>query len=97
MTAPLTESAPKGVTAIYVHEGRVIAHVSDFHRDAPGGFTTREAQQYRARDALALAVVRALSSPLLGDHCDAYLAQQLLQRMPGKVHILPVGYGDGDE
>jgi hypothetical protein len=90
-------SPPKGFTAVYVHEGRVIAHVSDFKPDCPGGFTTPEAQQLRCKMALGLAVVRALSSPLLADHCDPYTAEQLLRRMPGTVHLLPIGYGDNDE
>lgn len=84
------ETVPEGVSAIFVVEGRVIAHVTDFARDRPGGFTVREAQELRARRRLAHAVVKELSSSLLYEHVDEYVCKQILQKIPGKVHVLPI-------
>ena len=77
---------------MYVYDGRVIAHASDFARDRPGGFDVIEAQTYRAKQRLAIEVVRALSSPALYENLDAYHCEQILQRMKGKMQVLEVGY-----
>lgn len=79
-----------GVTAIYVVEGRVIAHASDFNRSRPAGFTVQEAQEHRARERLACEVIKELSSPLLYNNMDAYTCEQILRKLPGSTFVLPV-------
>lgn len=82
---------PSGVTAIYVYDGRVIAHASDFQRSRPGGFTVLEAQTHRAEQRLAVEVVRGLSSPALYENLDAYACEQIVQKMKGHIYVVPVG------
>lgn len=79
-----------GVTAVYVYDGRVIAHASDFSRGRPGGFTVLEAQTHRAEQALAFAVVRALASQALHENLDAYECERIVAKMKGKSYIIPV-------
>lgn len=85
------ETVPPGMSAIFIAEGRVIAHVTDFNRSTYGGFTLQEAQEHRVRDRLAMAVVKELSSPLMHNNLDAYECQRILGKLPGKVHVMPVG------
>ena len=86
----------QGIVAVYVHEGRVVAYAGDFYPDRPGGFTKREAQESRARDAIGLAVMRACCSPLVTDNLDAYTAKSVLRTMKGKVELIAVGYEDSE-
>ena len=67
---------------------------SDFNQSRPGGYEIQEAQSHRARVALALELVRVLSSPLLSDAVDGYIADQILKRMAGKVFVLPVRFSE---
>lgn len=85
------------MVAVYVHEGRVIAHVADFLPDKPGGYTKREAQEHRVNDAIGVAVVKACSSYLVGNHIDRYTAGLVLQKLPGKVVLIPIGYEDSED
>lgn len=85
-------NVPAGIVAVYVHEGRVVAHVADFNQGSPGGFTVREAQESRVRSAIGLAVVRACCSSLVSDHVDGYTAGLMLQKMPGETHYIPIGH-----
>lgn len=88
----MTDEIPKGVSAIFVVDGRVIAHASDFNRSTPGGYTLQEAQELRARQSLARAVVRELSSRLLCDSLDVYDCERIIHKLPGKIHLLTHGY-----
>lgn len=88
---------PQGIVAVYVHEGRVIAHVADFLPDRYGGYTKRESQEHRVNDAIGVAVVKACGSYLLGEHIDRYTAGLVLQRLPGKVVVIPIGYEDSED
>lgn len=85
------ETIPTGMSAIFVAEGRVIAHVTDFNRSTYGGFSLQESQEHRVLDRLAMAVVKELSSPLLYNNLDVYACQRILEKIPGKIHVLPVG------
>ena len=87
----MTDQIPTGMSAIFVSDGRVIAHVTDFARDTYGGFTLEESQTHRVRDRLAVAVVKELSSPLLYENLSGYDCQRILEKIPGKVHVLPIG------
>lgn len=87
----MNKNDPSGVTVVYIYDGRVIAHASDFAPDCPGGFTTSEAQTYRAKRALALAVVRALSSPTLYENLDSYACEQIVNKMKGHMHVIGIG------
>lgn len=93
----MTEATPQGVVAVFVTDNRVVAQASDFNRSRPGGFTLREAQEHRARASLAWAVVRECCSTLIASNLDSYICEQILQKLPGKVHVIPVGYGDDNE
>ena len=84
------KAIPDGVTAVYVYDGRVIAHASDFKPDRPGGFTTFEAQSHRAKSELAWEVVRALASPALWENLTTYDCEQIVNKMKGKIHVLPI-------
>jgi hypothetical protein len=90
----MSDPIPTGMSAIFVAEGRVIAHVTDFNRSTYGGFTLAESQESRVRDKLAAAVVKELSSPLLHDNMDSYECKRILEKIPGKVHVLPIGGAD---
>lgn len=79
-----------GVTAVYVYDGRVIAHANDFNRSRYGGFTLIESQTHRVEQALAFAVVRALASEALHENLDAYTCEQIVKKMKGKSYIIPV-------
>ena len=59
-----------GVTAVYVYDGRVIAHASDFNRARYGGFMLIESQTHRVEMALCFAVVRALASEAKGAEAE---------------------------
>jgi hypothetical protein len=87
----MSEQIPTGMSAIFIADGRVIAHVTDFARDTYGGFTLAESQTHRVRDKLAMAVVKELSSPLLYENLSGYDCHHILERIPGKVHVLPIG------
>lgn len=87
----MTDQIPTGMSAIFVADGRVIAHVTDFNRSTYGGFSLQESQEHRVRDKLAAAVVKELSSPLLYSNLDSYDCQRILEKIPGKVHVLPIG------
>jgi hypothetical protein len=87
----MSDEVPTGVTAIFVVEGRVIAHATDFNRSRPGGFTVREAQESRAKAALGAAVVRELASPLLYSGLDRYDCERIMNSIKnGKVHVLAI-------
>lgn len=88
------QSQIAGVTAVYVYDGRVIAHASDFNRSRPGGFTVLEAQTHRVEQSLAFAVVRTLASPALHENLDAYECEKIMRKMKGKVYIIPVPHPD---
>ena len=91
------ETVPKGVVAVFVHDGHVIAYSADFNRSTPGGFTTREAQSSRARMALGKEVVRALASPRLSEPLDSYECERIMNKLGGKVAVVPVGWTEDEE
>jgi hypothetical protein len=83
---------PTGVAAAFVVEGRVIAHVTDFHRSTPGGFTLQEAQESRAKARLGAAVIRELCSSLLFDSLDQYDCERMMNKIRGgKVYVFSIG------
>jgi hypothetical protein len=96
VTNPTSETVPPGVIAVYVHEGRVVAHAADFNRSTPGGFTVREAQESRVHMSLAHAVVRECCSRLVSDNLDSYECERILNKLPGKAHLIPIGHEDKD-
>lgn len=79
-----------GITAVYVYDGRVIAHASDFARDRPGGFTVLEAQTHRVNQRLAVEVVRALASNALHENLDWYDCERIVAKMKGKSFLIQV-------
>lgn len=86
---------PRGIVAVLISDGRVIASASVFETSVPGGFTLLEAQQMRARRALAMEVMRALASPLLADSIDLYTAESILSAMCNKgcrMSLVPIGH-----
>ena len=94
---PLSEEQmPPGVVAVFISDGRVVAHAAEFNRSTYGGFTLRESQEVRARASLAHAVVRECCSRLISDNLGTYECEQLLARLPGKTHLIQIGHGDKD-
>ena len=89
---------PQGVVAILTDKnGKQISNASDFYTGFPAGFTQREMQETRARSALAMNTVRALSSPFLSDAIRQYDADQIMQNMCRNgcgIIIVTIGYDD---
>lgn len=88
---------PKGVVALLVSsDGREIANACDFDTGTPAGFSRQEAQESRARRALALATMNALASPRLVEAIDAYTAERIMRTMCDergcRVVVVAVGY-----
>jgi hypothetical protein len=92
-----TAKAPRGVTAIYILDNRVLAASSDFHRDAPSGFTLREAQEARAKRQLSIEVVKALASPALWETLCGYDCEQIVRKMKGAAHTINHGHDEESE
>ena len=92
----MTDAEPLGIVAMLVdRDGREIATASDFKREAPGGYTLRQGQQYRAKMALCGAVMRALASPRLSDAIDNYTAERIvegMQKQGCRIIIIPIGH-----
>lgn len=83
---------PPGVAAIFVIDGRVIAHAACFNRSTPSGFTLAEAQEHRARGMLAWEVVKALASPALYSGLDTYGCERIVNSIKGgHVHVMQLG------
>ena len=79
-----------GVTALFIIEGRVLAHATSFELSTPGGLTLEEAQTYRAKRQLAFEVVKALASPRLYERLDAHDCENIMAKIDGRVQIVPV-------
>lgn len=78
-----------GVVAIFVIDGRVIAHAADFNRSCPGGFTVAQAQEHRARDRLSFEVVKELASPTLYNGLSQYNCDRIVRGIKGgSIHVL---------
>lgn len=91
------EEALKGVVGIYTDpDGHVIASVSEFETHGYGGFTLLQAQEHRAHQALARAVVQAYASERLWKALDGRCSEILnrLCRDGGKATFIPVGHGE---
>lgn len=95
-TGQTSEMVPPGVIAVFVHEGRVVAHAADFNRSIAGGHTLQDAQKSRVRISIAQAVVRECCSGLVADNLDSYECERILQKLPGKTHLIPIGHGGKD-
>lgn len=81
-----------GVAAVFAVDGRVIAHVTDFNRSTPGGFTMQEAQEHRAKARLGAAVIREMASSLLCSALDDYDCERIMNKIKGgKVYVFPIG------
>jgi hypothetical protein len=97
---PKKKRKPKGVVAMLISpDGTVMADVSHFERDRPGGFL--EAQKHYAGDALANEVVRKFCSDFIYQAMRGYDCQQLLGRMRLKergfrVEYVEIGHDDED-
>lgn len=94
---PVRPSVPKGVVAVLVSaDGCELANAANFDAGNPAGFSKREAQESRARRALALATMNALASPQLSPAIDSYVAELLMKRLCDqhgcRVVIVPVGH-----
>ena len=98
MPATETIMAFQGVVAILVKDARVVASVTDFNPSSPGGFELMEAQEIRARDALASKVMKELASPLLSDCIDTATARRIMQEMCNEagcaMHLIPIGHDE---
>jgi len=77
---------------VFAVDGRVIAHVTDFNRSTPGGFTMQEAQEHRAKARLGAAVIREMASSLLCSALDDYDCERIMNKIKGgKVYVFPIG------
>ena len=92
-------SEPKGMIAMFLApDGHVVAHAADFHTDHPGGYSVREAQQHRARQAMWHATVRAMCNLDLAECVSTHQCEQILQDMCRKkgyrMEEIAIGYKD---
>jgi hypothetical protein len=94
-------SEAQGIVAVCTDpEGHVIASVSDFDPCRYGGFTRRQAQEYRASRALHRAVVAAYCSDRITPFIDEHDAQRIansMERKGWRFTRIPVGYDDDGE
>lgn len=97
----MSEAVPGFVMVFCDEHGRPIAHVADFERDAPGGFSLQDAQRLRCKRMLGIEIVRAYASPQLSRAFDAYEAERVMQRLVDKhgcrIAEIPVGYKGRDD
>lgn len=94
-----TSKTPCGVVAVFVGpDGREIVSVSDFSLDGYGGFSAKEAQEHRVKDAISARVIQAFCSDAVGKHIDRYRASEILREMQRedgfKLHLIPIGHDD---
>jgi hypothetical protein len=90
-------TTPAGVIAVLIGpDGREVANAADFGGGGPAGFSQHETQARRAKQWLAHATMKALSSPLLSNAIDTYQAERLVDEMcrTGGCRVLtvPIGY-----
>lgn len=92
---------PKGVLAILTdHAGYVWATATDFETSRPGGFTTRSAQEYRARRKLSLAFIQSVIPQAVLPAFESYDAEQVITRLcrrtkdGWRVTLTAIGYED---
>jgi hypothetical protein len=90
-------TTPAGVIAVLIGpDGREVANAADFGGGGPAGFSQQETQARRAKQRLASATMKALSSPLLSNAIDTYQAERLVDEMcrTGGCRVLtvPIGY-----
>ena len=90
-------SKTQGVVVVYVVDDRVVAHSADFSGSKPMGFEQDEAQRIRAQHRLARAVLEEYCAPVVPNSMSDYDCDRVLQKMPGKVHSISIGYGDETE
>lgn len=71
-----------GLVLVFIDErGHAIAHAADFEPQAPGGFSLRDAQRWRARRALAHAVCNAYASPMLVRGMETSDCERVIDRL----------------
>ena len=96
----VAQKTPPGVVGIFTDKlGRVIETVSDFSTEGFGGYTLKDAQTYRAKRNLALAVVRAYCSEMILDGIDYSDCMKIVQRLVTKgasTTFIPVGHLDAE-
>lgn len=90
---------PKGVVAVFIDDrGNIISSVSEFARDGIGGYTLREAQEYRAKEFLSAKIARAYCSDQwlrgMDSHRFREVMNQLIRQHGCKLEIIEVGYGE---
>lgn len=83
---------PQGLVAIYVVDDRVVASVADFNGQQYSGFNQIESQRIRAKDALSRAVVNAYCASVVANSLHLHDCHTIVKQIPGKMHIIPVGY-----
>lgn len=93
----MSEKAAKGVVAILTGpDGYVWATVTDFDRSGYGGFSMQEAQEYRAKRALAWEFVRKACSDVIVKAMDEYQCDRIISNVCSQQGftrtILPIGY-----
>ena len=85
---------PVGVVAIFIKDGRVIAHGADFNLTKYGGYTLKDSQQRRADAFLAREVVCAYCSHIVSNSLDSYDCEQLVSKLKGTTKYIYVGHGE---
>lgn len=94
----MQQTKVQGIVAIYINEnGKVVADAADFNRSCPGGYTLREAQEFRAKQNLSFAVIRAYCSDTVVNSLESYECESIVRKLPGKISIIPIGYEEGEK
>ena len=85
---------PVGVVAIFIKDGRVIAHAADFNLSVCGGYSLKDSQIGRAKASLARNVVREYCSQIVSDNLNSYDCEQLVAKLKGITKYIYVGHGE---
>lgn len=96
------ENLPKGVVAIFTDEhGRSIAQVSDFNTSGYGGYSLKEAQKFRCKQQISMAVLKAYSSEMLWRGVDQHYAKEIVNNLVAHhgchVHYAYIGHEESED
>ena len=88
---------PQGVVAVIVGPtGHEMANAACWSPDKPAGLSVQEAQQTRARQRLAYAMLRACCHDDVAAVVDGHQAERIMEKLcrdrGWKVHIIPVNH-----
>lgn len=93
----MTHATPKGVVAVLTGpDGEVYSSLSDFHTSRSAGYTVREAQEHRLKQAIARDVVDRCCAACIAKTFDRVDYARVLDKMLSDggftLTMIPVGH-----